>query len=276
MTSRLLARAALGICAVMWAGHATAQSGARAVATLTYDGRSVNLDRVLVVQSGNEEGLEDAPQLRIFLSDKDIPLTVAEGASILDAKQFVRQCKFNGVAILADRAGASKRATVSLLNAAGLERGSFVSVSSTDGFSRLQVNAARASGVFDIGEGSLHVTGTFDAPVTPNPVTADLKGRAAAESAPAKAFLAFWAALAKGDMAALANTATAVRVKELNDFRSAAGEAAFRQAMASRPSGSALARSIQQVIVRGEAASVVLQSKEVDRVVLEGGSWKVD
>ena len=89
MTSRLLARAALGICAVMWAGHATAQSGARAVATLTYDGRSVNLDRVLVVQSGNEEGLEDAPQLRIFLSDKDIPLTVAGGASILDAKQFV-------------------------------------------------------------------------------------------------------------------------------------------------------------------------------------------
>ena len=43
-------------------------------ASLVNGGAEVKLDHVLVVQNGNEEGLEDGPHLRVYHTNGVIPL----------------------------------------------------------------------------------------------------------------------------------------------------------------------------------------------------------
>jgi hypothetical protein len=42
------------------------------------------------------------------------------------------------------------------------------------------------------------------------------------------------------------------------------------------PDGATLAKSVRHVVVRGDLASVVLSSKEVNELTREGSDWKVD
>ncbi len=65
---------------------ARAQEAVHVEATLRVNGQTLKLTKVLALQNGNEEGLEDAPRLRIFLSDGDIPLAIAGAAGVLRAK----------------------------------------------------------------------------------------------------------------------------------------------------------------------------------------------
>ena len=76
---------ALAVASVLFGGTAMADEAARVEATLHYNGQALPLTKVLVLQNGNEEGLEDGPHLRIYLSDGDIPLAVAGDAGTLRA-----------------------------------------------------------------------------------------------------------------------------------------------------------------------------------------------
>ncbi|HXP76981.1 MAG TPA: hypothetical protein VN823_22795 [Stellaceae bacterium] len=275
MTSRPLALAAAIACA-LWSSGARAEDAAQVDATLRYNGQALKLTKVLVLQNGNEEGLEDGPRLRVFLSDGDIPVTVAGAAGILRAKTYARDAHINGVVILADPTGRSSDATASLLNAPGLEPGSFASVTSTSAFAALKVTASRASGSASIDDAPLELKAKFDAPLNPDPVTSDLKGKAALGSAPVQALIAFRDALRKGDMAAVAKYATAARQKEIGDFRAKSGDAAFREALKQAPDGASVTKTIKRLVVRGTTASVVIEGGEVAELVQEGGAWKVD
>lgn len=255
---------------------ADAQDAAQVDATLRYNGQTLKLTKVLVVQNGNEEGLEDRPRLRIFLSDGDIPVTVAGAAGVLRAKAYARDAHINGVVILADPAGKSSDATASLLNAPGLEPGSFASVTSTTAFTALKVTASRASGTTSIDDAPLELKAKFDAPLSADPVTSDLKGKAALGGTPVQALIAFRDALRKGDMATVAKYATAARQKEIGDFRAKSGDAAFREALKQAPDGASVAKTIKRLVIRGTTASVVLEGGEVAELVQEGGAWKVD
>ena len=115
----------------------------------------------------------------------------------------------------------------------------------------------------------------FDAPLTAYPVTSDLTGKAAIDSAPVKVLIAYRDALQKGDMAAIARVATAEQVKGLSEFRSQAGEKAFRAAVKQEGGGPAVAKAVKRLIVRGSTASVVLKGGEVAELALEGDAWKV-
>ncbi|MEP6739779.1 MAG: hypothetical protein ABJA61_05340 [Caldimonas sp.] len=243
--------------------------------TLQAAGRTIRLDHVLIVYSGNEEGLDDAPRLRVYLSDAPIPLQLAGGASTLRAQAWARNAKISAVVIRADPTGKDQGGVADVLAAPGLEPGMFASLARSDGFAPLRVAGGRASGVASFGNDSTVVKAKFDAPVITVPIAQDLKDSAAADSAPAKAWLAYMAGLRKGDFKEAARHATQVRMQQLEQFRTQAGEI-FKNMAKQMPDGSALARQVRRVIVRGDLASVVLSTKEVNELVREGADWKVD
>src|SRR5689334_19437459 len=90
--------------------------GPRIDASLVNAGAEMKLDHVLVVQNGNEEGLEDGPHLRIFITNCVIPLSVAGAATTLDAAAFAKQAKIYGIVILADPTGKTMNAVSYNLN----------------------------------------------------------------------------------------------------------------------------------------------------------------
>lgn len=269
---------ALGIAigGALWFGAASAQDAAQVDATLRFNGQALKLTKVLVLQNGNEEGLEDGPRLRIFLSDGDIPLAIAGAAGVLRAKAYAREAHINGVLILADPSGKSSAAMASLLNAPGMEPGGFASVASSTAVAELKVTASRAAGSISVDDTALEFRAKFDAPVSADPVTTDLKGKAALDSAPVQALIAFRDALRKGDMAGVAKYASAARQNEIAAFRAKAGDAAFKEALTHGPDGASVTKTIKRLVVRGTTASVVLEGGEVAELVQEGGAWKVD
>jgi len=275
MKSRHLAFAATIGCAVLTSG-AGAQDALQVDATLRFDRKVLKLTKVLVLQNGNEEGLADGPRLRIFLSDGDIPLTIAGAAGVLRAKTYAREAGINGMVILADPAGKSGSGEASLLNAPGMQPGSFESVISTRALTELRVTATRASGSISIDDAPVELKAKFDAPLSADPVTTDIKGRAALGTAPVQTLIAFRDALRKGDMAGIAKYATAARQKEISAFRAKAGEFAFQDALKQAPDGASVTKTIKRLVIRGTTASVVLESGEVAELVQEGGAWKVD
>ena len=264
----LAALCALAPCAVV------ARADARVEASLTYQGAVVKLDHVLVVRHGNEENRPDERELRIFLSDRDIPLTVAAAATTLTAQAYVRRANFSGVVIVADPAGQKLGAVTYVLHAPGIPAGTSVSSTNGDAFSRLRVAGDRASGAAAIDADDLKLTVAFDAPVEANPITADLKGARALASAPVQAMLACMHAIHVVDMGALAKVNTSERMQGLAEFRAQAGEQVFREALKSAPDAAAAAKTVQRVIERGPNASVVLGEGTVAELVLENGVWK--
>ena len=267
---------ALAVASVLFGGTAMADEAARVEATLHYNGQALPLTKVLVLQNGNEEGLEDGPHLRIYLSDGDIPLAVAGDAGTLRAKAYARDAGINSVVILADPAGKSLAGATSLLSAPGLEPGAFASSNSTDAFKELHLAAGRVSGSVAADGKVFTLDASFDAPLTAYPVTSDLTGKPALDSAPVKALIAYHDALVKGDMAAMARVATAEQVKGISEFRAQAGEKAFRAAVKQEGGGAAVAKAVTRLVVRGSAASVVLKGGEVAELTLEGDAWKVN
>jgi len=266
----------LAIASALFGGTAMADDAARLQATLHYNGQTLPLTKVLVLQNGNEEGLEDGPHLRIYLSDGDIPLAAAGDAGTLRAKAYARDAGINSVVILADPSGKSLAGATVLLNAPGLEPGAFASTNGTDAFKELHLAAGRVSGAVATDGKVFTLDASFDAPLTAYPVTSDLTGKPALDSAPVKALIAYHDALLKGDMAAMARVATAAQVKGISEFRAQAGEKAFREAVKQEGGGAAVAKAVKRLVVRGSTASVVLKGGEVAELALEGDAWKVN
>lgn len=272
MTLRILvASLALGYSV----GASAAGESSQAEAVLQINGKSFPLTSALVIQNGNEEGLKDGPRLLVFLSDKPIPLQAAGGASTLRAAAWARNAGVTAVVLRGDPTGKNSGGTASVLAAPGLEPGGFATLTDNQAFKELQVGASRASGRFVFNGSDTTLKGSFDAPIAPIVVTEDVKDRVAVESAPAKAYLAYMAALKKGDLKEAARYATTERMKVIEQFRSA-DAATFKSMAKEIPDGASLAKSVRRVVVRGDLASVVLSSKEVNELTREDSEWKVD
>jgi hypothetical protein len=228
-----------------------------------------------VLQHGNEEGMEDGPRLLVLLSDKPIPPQSAIGATTARAQAYARNSGITAVVLRGDPAGKSGDGSAGVLTAPGMQPGSFVTLTSSQGFSNLRVGGGRAAATVAFGTGSTVVKGSFDAPITANAITQDLKGKEAAESAPAKAYLAYMTGLKKGDLVEAARYATPARMKQIESFRAQAG-AGFAAMTKQLPDGATIGKGIRRVIVRGPVASVVSSTREVNELVKDGDAWKVD
>ncbi len=272
MTLRMFVTSLALACSV---SASAAGESSRAEAVLQLNGKPFPLTSVLVIQNGNEEGMEDGPRLLVFLSDKPIPLQVAGGASTFRAAAWARKAGVTAVVLHGDPTGKNSAGTASVLAAPGLPPGGFATLTDTQAFKELKVGASRASGRFVFGGSDTTLRGSFESPIAPMAVTENVKDRAATESAPAKAYLAYMAALRKGDLKEAARYATAERMKVIEQFRSA-DAASFKSLAKAIPDGATLAKSVRRVVVRGDLASVVLSPKDVNELTREGGDWKVD
>jgi hypothetical protein len=121
---------------------------------------------------------------------------------------------------------------------------------------------------------------SFSAPVFHDrKVTATLKGKAARESAPARAFLAFEQALREGDLAKARAAVTAARWQELEVYLAQVGEAQFKaQAREMAPPTATRQKQIERVVVREDRATVIYKepgSTGFQSLVREGEVWKV-
>jgi hypothetical protein len=278
MKTRPLAFAALLVLIPLTPALA-AVGDAQVQASMTFHGASVKLDHVRIVRYGNEEGFSREPELRIFLSDRDIPLSVAGLADMLSTSEYLRHGHFNGVMITADPAGHKLSGEVQLLNAPGMGEAGIAGLSTNLTYSQLRVSDALVSGTAALdggGDDDIKLALTFSAPIEANPVTADLKAAAAQASAPALAMVACSRAMRSGDAAELAKYDTAARNQAMVDMRAQGGEQAFREAMADVPSAESVAKSVKQVVVRGHSATVRLTDGIIANIVWEGGGWKCD
>ena len=252
-------------------------------ASLTYKGATIKLDHVLILRQSGEENLIDdqGPQLWIYLTDREIPLNVAEAgnalaaqANGLPAQAYARRANITGVMISTDGAGKTLSGTTYLLYAPGLADGTSVSGSHLDIFSRFSVAGGRASGAADVEDDAFTLKATFDAPVDPNPVTSDLKGAPARASAPARAMLACMHAVHMVDMDALARLNTAEHMRVLNAYRAQVGAKAFHDEMQAEPDADAVAKTVTRTIIRGANATVMMSGDSSAPLMLENGVWK--
>jgi len=264
------------LLSIPWMNPALAADASQVEGSLAYNGATKPLDHVLIVRAGNEEGMEDGPKLRIYLSDGEIPLRFAGGATILGAKAYAQRTGIGAVVIMADPAGKDRGGQFSLLNAPGLQPGVAVSTSTTNAFSALQVTEGQASGATSLSDPPFGLKATFSAPITANPITLDLTGKAAVDSTQAKTLMGFRDALGKADLASAAKYATAAKMKGIEQARTMMGDQLFRAEVKKEMGGPPLAQTIKRVIVRGDSASVMMGRGSVAELVQEDGGWKLE
>jgi len=270
-----LAAASVLLCLAV-GSPATAADAAGVEGSLTYNGATRPLDHVLILRHGNEEGMEDGARLRILLSDREIPRRYAGGATVLGSKTYAIENGITAVVVRGDPAGKERGGQISLLNAPGMEPGLTVSTSTTNAFEALEVAGDNVRGAVALRDPPFALSAKFSAPITPDPVTADLKGKPAVESAPAKALIALYDALGKGDLAGAGKYASPAKMKGMVEFRTQAGDEAFRRAVSSELGTIPLAKRITRVVIRGTNAAVLLGRGELAELVQESDGWRVE
>jgi hypothetical protein len=274
MTIRFLAAVALAAGPLTAPAAQAAEAPASVEASLSIGGVSTRLDHVLVIRQAGDDGVEDGPTLRIFLSDGPIPQVAASAPTSGAAKAYAQDHKVTGVVILADIDGRKLGGQAEVLNSPGLAEGSFATASNTEAFSRLSLFGGRLVGQASFGETDVKLQARFDAPISENPITSDLTGAAALPAPPTQAMLACTRALHSGDMAELARLYTAERMKGMAAFRAQVGEQSFHEQMKGAPRAEAVAQELKRTVVRGPNAAVMLTDGTLAELVLQDGQWK--
>jgi hypothetical protein len=259
---------------------------------LDVGGRTVTLTHAYALRQDNAEGLMEGPELRLLLSDRELAPELLAGAVLGALDQLARQGGVKGVLmrVAADRPPDEVHGTI--LYPPPDPRMSlpfFTQSGKGAGFKRFQVGDRRVVGETESApDAPSQVTdvpvyayrASFSAPIFEDrPVTADLKGKAARASAPARVFLAFEKALRDGDLEKIWASITPARRQETELYLAQVGEAQFNaQIRETVPPTATRERQIERVIVRGDRATVVYReagAKGFTSLVKEGDHWKV-
>ncbi|PKN33785.1 MAG: hypothetical protein CVU61_11760 [Deltaproteobacteria bacterium HGW-Deltaproteobacteria-19] len=237
----------------------------------------------------NAEGLLDRPkELRIVLSDREIPHHSLRGIVFLPVENMAREGRVRGLIMKLDPNNRNK-VVVTLLtqpSKPGLSLMTLtLSVTGQPLFKKLLLSNVRVAGEVehaDTRDGGgqdlpkLAYAAKFSAPLFNElPVTSNLKGKAAQNSPQVKAYREKINALKKGDFEAVkrlssesANRRDAAMLARLDDQtkKAFAAEAAadMEQSL----------KKIKRVVVRGESAVVIFSESHWATFVREGGQWK--
>jgi len=261
--------AALGATAV--AGPALAIDPGVASGRYKDGEADVSFSHAIALELDNTEGLLDSPkELRVLLTDREVPVAVLYGQAFPPVWTMAQQGKVQGLLLKFDPAD---RGAVVITVLAKPEPGyslSTVTISNSDGlWSRLEVSPTRVTGELKP-EASDKAQVRFSAPVFTNPVEADLKGPAAAASEPVKVLIARAQAMASGDLATAASLSTETSAARLQDI-----PPQFKAMMAKElPKLIARLKTAKRVVVRRETAVVMLGPGEYASVAKVGGVWK--
>lgn len=259
--------------------------------TLQINGKQVALTHAYAHLHDNAEGLLDFPkELRIVLSDQEVPQESLRGIAFLPVTRLAREGKVQGILIRldpADRHGMY----VTLLHRPADPGMSLLTLSRSDSAAEVirnfRLGGNRVSGVVDHAdtnaEGPAEMTrmsysASFGAPLFQEPpVTADLKGKPAQNSPQMKVLREKAAMLKSGNFEGLKPLMSRKAWQHMDAFLRQAGAEA--KAM-SREMLADLEQSlpkIQRVVVRGETAIAIIDPKSSwFSFVKEGGEWKTD
>ncbi|MBS0362829.1 MAG: hypothetical protein JSR98_15745 [Proteobacteria bacterium] len=261
--------AAFAAVLALVAGPALALDPGVASGTFKGDAGTIELRHAVALSQDNAEGLlDDGPQVRLVLSQEEVPPEALYGVVFPPVTGLARKQAVHGIMLEFAPKAPTQMHMVILAKPddpqATLTNGS---LSNSEGlFKRFQVSGGRVSGAYE----SDGMTFTFDAPLATDPVQADLKGPAAAASEPVKALIARAEAIVRGDLAgALAVSAESSNLRNVPPDQ-------FKQAA---PMGREMLKQLKvtkRVVIREHTAVVFgAEHGSFSTLVREGGAWKV-
>lgn len=256
---------------------------------LTVGEEGIDLKHAVVMRYGNEEGALERAELRILLTDRELPESILRGPFMQSLERLARQGNVCGILLRLDAKKLTRgsiHGTLLLRSATG--RISFPTFTLADkggGFEKFGMGNNRVFGAlrWKSTPGSVlpvEYVSTFSAPLFQDEVNARLYGRRAIHSPQAKALLAFEEALRDGKLEAARGFCTTERFAELVAMGDERGEKAFVQEIRSGiPPREARGKEIRAVFVRGPSATIIIDTgreKTYRAMVNTGDTWKVD
>jgi len=259
------------------ASLASAATPALAIDTGTASGRfrddefDVSFSHAIALEMDNTEGrLDSAKELRVLLTDQELPISVLYGDAFPPVWYMAKDGKVKGLLLTFDP---TNRGAIVITVLAKPEPGyslSNLTISNSEGlWSRLEITPTRVVGELRA-DASEKAQLRFSAPVFTNAVEADLKGPAAAASEPVKVLIARAEAIAKGDMTAAAALSTEASAARLADV-----PPEFKKMLAKElPKLIVRLKATKRVVIRRETAMVMLGPGEYANVRKVDGVWK--
>ena len=266
-------RLTVAVLALFCAAQASAADLGAATGHYAKDGVRIDVSHAVALSQDNTEGLLDhGPQVRVLLSDRDIPVEALYGIAFPPVTVMARAGAVRGLLLEFDPADrTSLRITVldkpddptafnpslSLMDSNGLWRS-------------LTAQAASIAGDYQASDGS-DLAFSFDAPLSTDPVVADLKGAAAQSSEQVRVLIARAQALARGDLPA----ALALTTRQAGADLKTMSPADLEPLSASMTELIPQLKAIKRVVVRKHTAVGIMGEGGWSNLVFEDGGWKV-
>jgi hypothetical protein len=238
----------------------------------------------------NGEGLLDRPkELRILLTDREVPQESLRGIAVLPVHDLAKQGQVRGLLIRLNPKDHSS-VLVTLLYPPANSRETFPTQTLRSSGQKLpiklKISGNRVTGEIHhpaegerdpIGLPKLNYTVKFSAPLFHElAITADLKGKAAQDSSQARLLREKARALAKGDFEAVHRLSTERANRQTQVFLAEVGsEARFFAEKAAADMERSI-KLIRRVVVRGKRAVVIFSKTQWSNFVQEDGEWKSD
>lgn len=257
---------------------------------LQVNNERIQLDHAYAHLHDNAEQLLDNPkELRILLSDREVPPPALAGIAFLPVERMAKEGRVQGL-LLQMNPNDNSRVVVTLLYPPAAAGESLmtqsISVSGQKSMKRFEFSAQRVVGEIEHSQNrestssqmpTLAYSASFSAPLFHEPpVTADLKGKAALDSPQAQVLRERTRALAKGDFDTVRRLSTE-RSNRVNAplLAQDSGEArSFAKQAAAEMEESI--KNIRRVVVRGDHAVVLLSNNAWVCFAREAAQWKSD
>ena len=240
--------------------------------SFAHDGVKLSFSHAIALSQDNTEGLLDnGPQIRVVLSDVEVPIAALYGIAFPPVLGLARSQAVRGVMLeFAPKAPTAMHVTVlSKPQELGASLTS-ISLSNSQGvFKRLDAGAARVAGDYDGADGG-DFKFNFSAPVFTDPVQADLKGPAAQASEQIRVLIARAQALQRGDLPAA--LALSSQGSDLKSHSAGGPEAGWSPQI---PQMIKELKAVKRVVVRQSTAVALQGGGSWASLVLENGAWKV-
>lgn len=267
------------LCGMLLATTAFAQGSVQG--ELEAGGQKTPLKFARAELHDNAEGLLDkGPELRILLTDVEVGPEAIYGIAFLPVTVQAREGKVRGV-LVTMQPNDPGVAYVTVL-AVPTEKGASLTTFSLSSkpvpvIADFKMDGKTVSGSFKFGSEELRSSGLkFSAPINPEPaVSADLKGKAAQDSAQVKSMRARATAMSKGDAAGVAKLSTPAENRDLEGAVAALGPQATQMMREAGRDMLGTFGKVERVVVRGERAVVIFRNKESwQDMALVDGQWK--
>ncbi len=258
--------------------------------SLQVGGAAIPLDHAAAHLHDNAEKLLDRPkELRIVVTDREVPQDALAGIAFLPVTQMAKEGKVRGLLLQLDPDN-RRQVVVTLLRAPADPRQSLMTHTlSTTGqkvVKKLAIANNRVSG--EIEHKDTRPAGSADLPkmdyalrfsaplFSEPPITADLKGKAAQDSPQARVLREKARALTEGDFEAVRRISTRRANRQNDAFIAQAGAQARAFARKAAADLEKSLKKLQRVVVRGERAVAIFGENEWMNFARERGEWRSD